>query len=150
MHWYWVILITALPSWFLWVVLHEASHLLMAWWHGWPPIGFYPYPHWYDRGTGTVKHPFQRRPDDIHKFRFAGYATARNTPIGKGDAVAIAPMYAGVAVTLSLGWPPLLGCWWTLALALWGLAGVGFFWWQCWWGSAETDGKRWRCGGSPF
>lgn len=135
--WTWWVLLAIPVAWFLQLVVHEASHLLVGWVdERLKPVGFYPYPHVHEG-----------------KFYFARYTAVPTTDYDSGRTGKprhIAPFYAGlvvllISVVLFLFLNPQARLW-AMPTAMCGLGDAIWFWRGYLWGSPRCDGKRWRQG----
>ena len=149
MDWYYCLLITIIPGWWLWLLIHECSHLLFAKvFYNYKPLGIWPYPHWinYDNGEYTV---WKFGKEGNWKFYFARCSYDRPDVFPPKELFCIAPMYAGLffiaTCFVSLGVFSFL-FWWLVAFIILGVGEVIRFWYTYFWGSKTTDGKRWRYG----
>lgn len=140
MQWTWWTLAIVIPAWFLELLLHEASHLLVGWIHEKRrPTGIYPYPHRYRN-----KFYFARYSSGRSRFPLIYYYKNNHLPRH------IAPVWFGLLTFLIVGTiiilaPPTVRPW-LVPSAAFGLGESLIFLWGYFLGSKKTDGKRWRYG----
>mgnify|MGYP001279513079 CR=1 FL=1 len=136
MSWNWWVLVLVIPGYWLQLVLHELSHVVVGWIHEKrKPTGFYPYPHCHEGRFYFAR--YSLGPGKFGKYYYLRPGLPRH----------VAPMWAGLI------WGT---AWWVLAVvfeSVWflpfAICGIGdalWFWRGYFWGTPGCDGKRWRYG----
>ncbi len=144
MIWTWYVLCVLPVAWFLQLCVHEASHLFAGWYfEGLTPTGFYPYPHKHEGRWYFAR--YTMGPPRVPGWDVEAWGEYQS-PFP--NVRHIAPVWGASIVLLGSVLAVLLvepdRSVWCLPTLVCSIVDIFFFWYSYFFGSEQSDGKRWR------